>query len=348
MAHARTPLAADELTSSLIAEHPTVPTVAIVLSTRPEAHLRSGDRRRLARAVSGAERRLARTVPGSSSRRRLVRRLWALAETASRGPARQGVALLATPQAGRIFPLHYPAIDRILVGSPPTFPDLVAETWGLARVAVLHLTARGARLLACEGGAPWEPRPPWDPLDGRYPDLRGVLRRAHVLTQAALPPRTPLVVAGDDRLVRAYLACDLGPRPALVLPGDHSETSPAGLISLAKRALRASLDADQRVAMVDVVLAVERGIAWRGVTSDDLDTIEPSDHLVIEVGAAADDIRLPEAAGSLTVVPDGFLAHHDRAVLLPGPRPDTGPFAAESASSIRTDPRSLTLTGGRT
>ncbi len=144
MAQARPPTpSADALVGPLITSPSTAPTVSIVMSTRPEAHLRSGDRRRLTRAVSGAERRLARTSLPSADRGRLMQRLWDLAAHASRGPSRRGVALIAGPHAGRVLTLEHPVTDRILLGPPPTYEELVEQSWGFARIAVLVITGRG-------------------------------------------------------------------------------------------------------------------------------------------------------------------------------------------------------------
>lgn len=349
MALARPPIPSDEsFVGPLIRCHPTMPTVSIVMPTRPEAHLRSGDRRRLARAVSGAERRLSRTVQPSALRRRLVRRLWDLADNASRRPARQGVALIAGPDAGRLLALHYPVTDRTLIGPAPTYEELVERSWGFARIAVLLLTGRGARLIACDDGAPWEPRASWDPVDTPLPTAHDILDRANALARSSVPPRTPLVVAGDDRMVRSYLRVHRTPRPARVLAGDHSETSAAALVTLAKRALRSSLDDRQQAAMVSLVLAVERGTAWQGADPPRVGRVGAGEILLIESGAApraeVSGAAPAGQAGAVVVVPDGFLAHHDGAVLVPDHRAvATGAVITEP--DVHDEVRRLTLLG---
>lgn len=348
MAHARPITTDDPFVGPLIPRHPDGSSVSIVVSTRPEAHLRSGDRRRLARAVSGAERRLTRAIRSATDRRRVMRRLWDLADDASRRPASQGVALVANPYAGRLLELHHPAIDRILVGPAPTLEELVEQCWGFARIAVLHVTERGARLVAHDGGAPWEPAPPWHP--GDEPRL-GVLGRADLLARSALPPRTPLVLAGDDRLVSSFMSLHGSTiNPECVLAGDHSETSPAALLALALRALRTSVDQRQQAAMVSVMLAFEHGTARAGAPSS-ASVVSPDELVVIEKQVAR-RLRVSSNScsigeGSVVVVPDGFVDHPDGVVRVPDHRGNAVPrhAAPEREPEARAELRRLTLVG---
>ncbi|QYG93198.1 hypothetical protein HC251_12665 [Iamia sp. SCSIO 61187] len=327
MALARTPRPTDDdVVGPLIRSHPSTPVVTVAMATKPAAHLRSGDRRRLARHVSGAERRLARAVPPSPARARVVRQLWTLADRVARAPAREGVALVAGSDDGRTVVLHHAVTDRVIVGPAPTYEGIIEATWGFGRLAILRLTAGGARLICSDGATLWEPRPPWDPLGLQ---LHIGLARADLLVRAALPGRTPLVVAGDDRIVRAFL--DRGHRGPVVgtLAGDHSETSAATLAALAQRTLRRALDDRQRSAMVSLALAVNRGTAVRGLAPVRAATPGAHHVLLVEDGARPQVAtgpdrpltdRLARAGGSVVVVPDGFLAHHGRAALAPDHR----------------------------
>jgi hypothetical protein len=327
MAHARpTRPSGDDLAGPLIISDPSVPVVTVVMATKPAAHLRSADRRRLARLVSGAERRLMRAAPPSEARTRLVRRLWSLADRASRAPAREGLALVAGSDEGRPVTLHHPVIDRVMVGSAPSDEDIVEASWGFGRLAVLRLAARGARLICSDGATLWEPRPPWDPL-GLQSHVG--LERADLLVRAALPGRTPLLVAGDDRMVRAFRDRGVAHQVVGVLPGDHSETSAASLAALGQRTMRRSLDDRQRSAMVSLALAVDRGTAARGPEAVRAASPERHDILLVEQGARQGlgtgrdgpvPDRVDEVGGSVVVVPDGFLAHHDAAALVPDHR----------------------------
>lgn len=323
-----------DVVGPLIHSHPSTPVVTVALATKPATHLRSGDRRRLARQVSGAERRVSRIVPPSEARARLIRRLWSLADLVSRAPAREGIALVASSDEGRHLTLHHAVTDRTIVGPPPTYDDIVEATWGFGRLAVLRLTKRGSRLICSDGAALWEPRPPWDPL-GLQPHAG--LERAEQLIRTVLPGRTPLVIAGDDRLVEAFCDTSTAHDIAGVLPGDHSGTSAATLAALAQRAMRRALDAPQRAAMTSLALALNRNTAVRGLDAvRTASPIGPDDVLLVEVGALrflrAEGLRptterVHEAGGSVVVLPDGFLAHHDRAALVPNHR--TTPSSAE-------------------
>jgi hypothetical protein len=295
-------------------DHPSLPTVTVALATRPAAHLRGADRRRLARHVSGAERRLARVAPPSTARARLIRRLWDLADHASHAPAGEGLALIAGGDEGRHVTWHHPVIDRIIVGPPPSDDEVVEATWGFGRLAVLRLTARGSRLVCSDGAALWEPRPPWDPL-GLHPNVGA--ERADLLVRAALPARTPLLVAGDDRLVREFRARGAHHPVVGHLPGDHSETSVASLAALAQRTMRRSLDDRQRAAMVSLALAVDRGRAARGPDAVRAAVPGPHDVLLVERGARE---QVEAVGGTVVVVPDGYLAHHDAVALVPDHR----------------------------
>ncbi len=316
------------------------PVVTLVLPTRPAARLRGGDRRRLAHRIAGAERRLARVAEPSPARARTVRRLWALAERAAASPARDGLALVASSSTGRHLPLHHPVTTRTIVGPLLTDEELAAATWAFGRVAVLRPTVRGARLVACAGNAVWEPRPPWDPL---VPTARrGVLQQSLDLAETALPARTPLVVAGDDRLVaavRGLLDRD-GITVAATLAGDHSATAPAPLAALAQRALRRSLTDPQRDAMARLALACDRGVAVRGTAAVHASPVGPGDLLIVEEAVlrgagSSDDARVHVAAGTVAVLPDGFLAGHGRMALVLGharPPVAAGPAALAGAA----------------
>lgn len=329
---ARTTVPGSEAGAQLIRTRPSVdPTVTVVVPTSPAERLRSADRRRLARRVLGAERRLARTHPPSSARTRIVRRLWDLAEEAERLPAASGLALVAGPHDGRCLTLRQPVVERVLVGRAPSYDDLIEASWGLGRIAVLHLTPTGCRLVCAEGARLWESGLRSGGDDG-HPSEPSVLAAARGLLADALPARTPVVVAGDDRCVRAYEANVTHPAVSLCLPGDHSETSMATLAALAHRALRRSLGPEQRAAMVALALAVERGTVARGAAAvaAALSTGEPGSVLVVETGAraagpAGDDgndeavDRLRRLGVTVVVVPDGLLAAHDRIALAPAP-----------------------------
>lgn len=326
----------------LVADHPAVPTVALVVATSPAARLRGGDRRRLVRLVSGAERRLARETAPSAARTRVVDRLWELAGLATNGPARQGVALVAGPDAGRLLSLHHPVTDRVLVGPAPTYGDLVERCWSFGRVAVLTVSERGARLLASDAGTLWElpgeGRPVRSVADaddahhlavpGEGPGDAAVAAQAVALVRDALPERTPLVLAGDDRLVDLVAGRPpVADRLAVVLPGDHSGTAPATLAALAPRALRRSLRASQQRAMAAVALGAARGDVARGPDAVRGGEPHPDDLLVVEEGLArtappdgvADVVDAAVAADrAVVVVPDGFLAHHLGVAVVPG------------------------------
>lgn len=315
----------EHLAGPLITSHPATPVVTVAMATRPAAHLRGADRTRLARLVAGAERRLARQVPAAPVRRRLVRRLWSLADDASRRPAGEGLVLVVGGDDGRQLTLHHPVVDRVVVGPAPTYEEVVEATWGFGRLAVLRLAARGSRLICSDGARLWEPRPPWDPL-GLQPHVG--MERTELLLRAALPERTPLLVAGDDRLVDEVRRRGLGHPVAAHLPGDHSETSAASLAALAHRVLRRTLDARQRSAMVSLALAVGRGGAVRG--PDALRRAAPG-HLLLVERSAAEALSIDPARGSVVVLPDGFLAHHDAVAIVPdhrvpapAPAPDGG------------------------
>lgn len=315
----------EDLDDPLIETHPSTPVVTVAMATKPASHLRSGDRRRLARHVSGAERRLSRIVPATNERARVVRQLWSLADRASRGPAREGLALIASGEEGRHLTLRHSVTDRVLVGAAPSYEQIVEETWGFGRLAVLRLDARSSRLICADGATLWEPRPPWDPL-GLQSHI-GV-ERAETLIRAALPGRTPLMIAGDDRLVRDFCARGLGEQVVGVLAGDHSETSAATLAALAQRTMRRSLNDQQRSAMVSLALAINRGSAARGPDAVATAAAGPDDTLLVEVGAQQGVKAArrqahgsPDSGARVVQVPDGFLAHHDRVALAPDHRP---------------------------
>ncbi len=324
-----------DIVGPLVHSHPSTPVVTVALATKPATHLRSGDRRRLARQISGAERRVSRIVPPSEARTRLIRRLWNLADLASRAPAREGIALVASSDEGRHLTLHHSVTDRIIVGPPPAYDDIVEATWGIGRLAVLRLTERGSRLICSDGAALWEPRPPWDPLGLQ---AHTGLERAEQLIRTVLPGRTPLVVAGDHRLVTAFGETNTAHDVAGVLPGDHSGTSATTLVALAQRAMRRALDGSQRAAMTSLALALNCDSAVRGLEEvRRASPIGPHDVLLVEVGALPllragglrpTTERVHEAGGSVVELPDGFLAQHDRAALVPGHR--TTPPSADS------------------
>lgn len=318
-----------DLAGPLITSHPATTVVTVVMATRPAAHLRGADRRRLARLVGGAERRLAHEALAAPARARLVRRLWGLAERASRGPAREGLALIASGDQGRHLTLRHPTTDRIVVGPPPTYEDVVEASWAFGRLAVLRLAARGARLICSDGATLWEPRPPWDPL-GLQPQVG--LERAELLLRSALPGRTPLLVAGDDRLVADFRRRGSDHRVVGHLPGDHSETAAATLAALAQRTMRRSLDPRQRSAMVSLALAVDRGSAVRGPAAVRGASPSAADVLLVEDTTRAEmgplPARVAAAGGSVVALPDGFLAHHGAAALVPDHRVPAPPLLA--------------------
>lgn len=332
MSLARTPDPVDDVGGDLIRTHPSAPlTVTVVVPTRPGGRLRAADRRRLARRVLGAERRLARMHPPSSTRTRVVRRLRDLLEQAELHTPAAGLALVAGPLDGRCVVLRQPVLERVLIGRAPSYDDLIRASWGLGRVAVLHLVPSGGRLVCAEGARLWETGRP-SGVGDRDPDEPSVLAVARELLSDALPGRTPVVVAGDDRCVRAFAAHVSHPAVSLVLPGDHSETSMATLAALAQRAVRRSLEPDQLDAMAAIALAVERGTAARGVDAvtaavSTVGTgVGTEAVLVVEAGARSavvdgDDETIVERAArggiDVVVVADGLLAAHDRIALVP-------------------------------
>ncbi len=242
----------------LIRTHPSNPTaVTVALPTVPGAALARTDARRLARQAAGAERRLARVVPSSLQRTRTVHQLRRLVDRAGRMPTSEGLALVAGPLDGRIVRLDHPTTVRVVVGPPPSFDELVEAVRCIGRVAVLHATGRGCRLVCADGATLWEPRPPWDPVRRRA--AADPLVRAHDLLDGSPLGSMPVVVAGDDRIVarlRPVLRHHHG--VAAFLAGDHSETSIATLATLARRVLRRQSDEERRSAVADPALVSPR------------------------------------------------------------------------------------------
>lgn len=287
----RTPIEVGTDLTPLIPPTGSGPTATLVVATRPGPHLAAGDARRLLRMAGALDRRLHRVDP--DDRRGIVRRIGRLARLARALPARNGLALVASSTDSALVHLVQPVCDRLLVGPVPSRLEILEQAWSPGPIAILLVGGNGARLVVSEAGVLHEPTRS-RPLLRAVPATDGAERRSSVVIEAeALVARhvaheMPLVVAGDPRVTGAVAdARPIRDRAPVVLAGDHSGTAPATVTALAERALRRTLDADQRSAMVSVAVALEDGHVAAGL-SEVLTTVPRCDDLlVIERGLLA-------------------------------------------------------------
>lgn len=306
------------------------PTVTVVVATQPGPHLRSVESRRLGYRLRGIDRRL-RLVVSASVRRTLRDRLVHLADTAAQLPVGDGLALVVSTDDSAIVHLHHPVQSRTLIGDPPSRLDIAAAAAVPERLAILMLTSDRARLLVADHGVVRDVVGDGLPVvrqRGRRPDVEetpsAYAARIGPLVRGALPPQTPLVAAGDERLAVAFADHAPDGHVVAVLPGNHQSTSPLVLLALARRQLHRSLTVPQRqalaevtVAMADGRLTVGAGGVHRGVTR----ARRPL--LVIEQGLQAQDLEVRAAVavveargGRVVVVPKGRLLEHGHIVLV--------------------------------
>lgn len=315
---------------SLVTAPVGTPTITLVAATRPGPMLHPADRRRLSRRVRAVQLHLRRAGIDLETRHAIVQRLARLAATAREMPVGQGLALIASSEDDVLLHLRHPVRSRTLVGAPPTRLDLAEAAAVPAQLAILSVSPERARLLLAfrgivrevfAGGLPRSRRRGSDP--GLLPDF---LREVTDSVIDALPPATPLVIAGDEQVARTLRdRWPVAGAISAVLPGDHRLTSPLALLSLSHRARDQALTGPQRRALAEVVLAREDGRLVTGLPAvRRAVTGLPRGLLVIERGLRdADPVRVRDARravedreGRVVTVPDGRLLDCDRAALV--------------------------------
>lgn len=308
----------------LVSGPPGVPTVTLVLPTRPGPAMRASDRRRLAHQVQGVSRRLQRRGADRPTRHEIVRRVGDVASAARQITIGDGIAIVASAEDAALVHLRHPVRPRVLVGPPPNRLDIVGAALVPDRVAVVGLAEGRARLLTCEFGVVREVLTARLPLrlDARTILLPDLLSASVTAVAHALPPATPLVVAGDERTALAF--ADRFPDPARiagVLPGDHRYSSPLALCTVARRQLDRALSIAQRRAIAEVLVAAEDGRLHAGKDSV-RDGVEATSNalLVVErgLGEGRGDLarRVVDQGGREVVVPDGRLTAFGRIALV--------------------------------
>ena len=307
------------------------PTVTVVIATQPGPRLRSVERRRLAYRLRGVDRRL-RLAVSAPVRRTLVNRLIHLADTAAELSVGDGLALVVSTGDSAVVHLNHPVRSRTLIGDPPSRLDIAAAAAVPERLAILMLTSDRARLMVADRGVVRDVVGDGLPaVRRRRPDVdespSDYATRTGALVTRALPPQTPLVAAGDERLAVAYADHATDGHVVAVLAGDHRSTSPLVLLALARRKLHRSLTVPQRQALAEVAVAMTEGrltVGTDGVHHGVTRARRPL--LVIEQGLQAQDhevraaVAIVEARGGrVVVVPKGRLLEHGHIVLVREP-----------------------------
>lgn len=304
------------------------PTVAVVVATQPGPGLRPLDRRRLGQRLRSAERRVRGVAP--EVRQRLRDQLDRLAAVADGAPVGEGLALVASTVEGTVVHLRHPVRTRVLVGPAPSRLDLAEATGAPERLALLVLTLDRARLLVSDRGVLR------DVVDGGLPVRRvGPVEGGALLPQylddvaaavaTGLPERSPLVVAGDERLVAAFVDRHAEVPVVAALPGDHRATAPLTLAGLARRHLQRTLTLPQRRALAEVAVAAADGRLTVGAASAERGAARARRPLlVLERGmrhrhptTVDTAVRLvEERGGRVVVVPEGRLLEFDGIALV--------------------------------
>jgi len=205
------------------------PSVTVLLDTEPGPSLADADRATIARLLATVDRRLDGDVT-DAVRSRLLTDLDELVAQIAGEPTSVALALFASPEHTAVVRLGRAVEERVVVDETFATRDLVADLNRTARMRVVTISDRRARLLVGDRHRLVEVADDDWPLvrgddDGQALWLRSV---AAAIVEEQRQDPLPTVLAGVQRTVRSVL--DAGPVESIgSVPGNHDRTGRAEL-----------------------------------------------------------------------------------------------------------------------